>query len=459
MREKLSVRTGLPSLAALVCAVWASACGAPVDRPAPPSAAYEDTVRAFYQGLAAFDVTLLEDAETSFRRAAALSPDEPAIRANLAVAYVGLGNDEAATVELEAARMLAPESSEIAFLQGQLASFRGRFDEAEGFFRETLAREPDHLMGRFALAQALQRSEDEAQWLEAQQLFASIADEGQINLAVLVEYVRVAARRADAPAVAATIETLRGVSDRWPEVAITQLTIMSEAVGTGDFSGAATRAQLLRNVLVRLPSFRKDLAAVSVSAELVAEPIRRFMRLPPPAATAAPRDDTLVYTPESLASSASGPQEIVAIVPPSGGGDPVLVVAEDPERPVVRASSPDGFLASGADQRSCEVFRQDHTGGDGGRSVDRVRPGRSVVAIPPVRAPRSRGPVDSVLVIGAGGPRWSVAPPSSPIETSNMPTSSGVSFAVARRRDPFLDLDFAVLPRGATRGSRVTVNR
>ena len=328
MRKMLSVRTGLPSLAALVCVIWASACGAPVDRPDPPSAAYEDTVRAFYQGLAAFDVTLLEDAETSFRRAAALSPDEPAIRANLAVAYVGLGNDEAATVELEAARMLAPESSEIAFLQGQLASFRGRFDEAEGFFRETLAREPDHLMGRFALAQALQRSEDEAQWLEAQQLFASIADEGQINLAVLVEYVRVAARRADAPAVAATIETLRGVSDRWPEVAITQLTIMSEAVGTGDFSGAATRAQLLRNVLVRLPSFRKDLAAVSVSAELVAEPIRRFMRLPPPAATAAPRDDTLVYTPESLASSASGPQEIVAIIPPSGGGDPVLVVAD-----------------------------------------------------------------------------------------------------------------------------------
>ncbi|MEO2197453.1 MAG: tetratricopeptide repeat protein, partial [bacterium] len=328
MREMLSVRPALPRLAALVCAVWAAACGAPVDRPDLPSAAYEDTVRAFYQGLAAFDVTLLEDAETSFRRAAALSPDEPAIRANLAVAYVGLGNDEAATAELEAARMLAPESSAIAFLQGQLASFRSRFDEAEGFFRETLALEPGHLMGRFALAQALERAEDETQWLEAQQLFASIVDAGPVNLAVLVEYLRVAARRADAPAVAATIETLRGVSGRWPEVAITQLAVMSDAVGTGDFAAAATRARLLRNVLVRLPAFRKDLAAVSVSVELVAEPIRRFMRLPSPDATAAPRDGTLAYATESLASSASGPQEIVAIVPPSGGGAPVLLVAD-----------------------------------------------------------------------------------------------------------------------------------
>ena len=334
-----STRTTCLSLAGLVCAFVVTACAAPGNRPDPPSPAYVDTVRAFYQGLASLDVGLLEDAEVSFERAAALSPDEPAIRANLAVAHVGFGNDEAAAVELEAARTLAPDSSELAFLQGQLATFSSRFDEAQAYFREVLALDPTHVMARFALAQQLERQDDandpdardsdaEAHWLEAQQLFESMLVEAPDNLAVLVEHLRLSARRSDEVGVASTIGRLRSLSGRWPDVATAQLRALSDAAAGGDFPRAATLAQLVRNVLVRSPAFRKDQAAVSVSAELIAEPLRHFLRLPSVTATAAPRDDTLSYLVESLDRSGAGQRSSLTILPPSGGGEPVLLAGD-----------------------------------------------------------------------------------------------------------------------------------
>ena len=79
MTVPVVLRAAWQGLVALACACSVVSCAAPIDRSDLPSPEYEDTVRAFYQGLAALDVGLLEDAEISFERAAALSPDEPAI--------------------------------------------------------------------------------------------------------------------------------------------------------------------------------------------------------------------------------------------------------------------------------------------------------------------------------------------------------------------------------------------
>ena len=363
-------------LSALVCLWGVTACAAPAERSDPESLAYEDTVRAFYQGLAALDVGLLEDAEISFERAAALSPNEPAIRANLAVAQVGSGNDEAAALELEAARALAPNSSELAFLDGQLASFRSRFDEAQSYFRETLALDPTHVMARFALAQQLERAEGAdgadsevelgAAVAEAQELLQSLLRDSPDNLAVLVEHLRLSAQRSDERGLAESIGRLQTLSDAWPDIAVTQLTAASEAAAAGDFSRAATLARLLRNVLVRLPAFRKDQTAVSVSAELIAEPLRHFLALPAVMATAAPRDDTLEYLLEPVddtfgSTGVSGGGH-VTVLPPSAEDAPAVLVGGAgsvrragvapsgadptfPPGPVATAPTADGVLA------------------------------------------------------------------------------------------------------------------
>ena len=60
-------------------------CGAPASRSPVPRPTQEVT-RAFYRGLAALEVGLLDDARDQFARATELAPDEPASWANLALA-------------------------------------------------------------------------------------------------------------------------------------------------------------------------------------------------------------------------------------------------------------------------------------------------------------------------------------------------------------------------------------
>ncbi|MYD87971.1 MAG: hypothetical protein F4Y14_18425, partial [Acidobacteria bacterium] len=156
-------------LLSIVVAVSAGswfAC-APAGLPSAGSAEYRETVRVFYRGLASLEVGLLSDARDQFVRASELAPREPAIHANLAVARVGVGDDEGATTALETAYALAPDSAAVAFLQGQLASFSGRSVEAVAQYRRAAALDADHEQARFALAQELERGGAEPDLPEA----------------------------------------------------------------------------------------------------------------------------------------------------------------------------------------------------------------------------------------------------------------------------------------------------
>ena len=324
----MKLPVGFRLLASCVAAVTLglAACGGmPTGVSSQISPEYRETVRAFYRGLASLEVGLLDDAQTAFERAAALAPDEPAIRANLAVVHVGFGNEAEAAGHIEAARGLAPDSADVRFLEAQLAGFQGRFEEAVAGYRQVVELDPDHLRARYALAQELDRAGGDAEAAEAQAQLEAIRDRRPGNLAVLVQHARVAARRQDAPALTDTVERLRGMTGGWPDLAVTQLEGLSAAVDEADLGQAQRPAQLLRNVLVRLPAFREDQARVSVSAEAIAEPLMRFLALPSPPAVASPRDETLAYVAEPLDPGVSDDQVVVAVVP--GGEEPPMVVA------------------------------------------------------------------------------------------------------------------------------------
>ena len=337
---KLSV--GFRLLASCVAAVTfgLAACGGmPTGVSSQISPEYRETVRAFYRGLAALEVGLLDDAQAAFERAAALAPDEPAIRANLAVVHVGFGNEAEAAGHIEAARGLAPDSAEVRFLEAQLAGFQGRFEEAVAGYRQVIELDPDHLRARYALAQELDRDGGDAEAAEAQAQLEAIRDRRPGNLAVLVQHARVTARRQDAPALADTVERLQEMTGGWPDLAVTQLEGLSAAVDEGDLDRARRPAQLLRNVLVRLPAFREDQARVSVSAEAIAEPLMRFLVLPSPPATASPRDESLAYVAEPIDPGVSDDQIVVAVVP--GGEEAPMVVAAN-GREARRLGAPSG---------------------------------------------------------------------------------------------------------------------
>ena len=86
--------------------------------PAPGSAAYEETTRRFYHGLASLQVGLLDDAKHELTRATELAPGEPAAWANLGLAHLRLG--EPKPLPSPAGGRSSPQSADIALLQGQL---------------------------------------------------------------------------------------------------------------------------------------------------------------------------------------------------------------------------------------------------------------------------------------------------------------------------------------------------
>ena len=122
------------------------------------------------------------------------------------------------------------------------------------------------------------------------------------------------------------------MSAAWPELAVTQLDGLSEAAAAGDLGRAATLAQLLRNVLVRTPAFREDLAVVSVSAEQIAAPLMRFLRMPSPPATAARApDESLAYVREPIDPSQEGTAAAALAMVHGGEDAPPVIVATDGE--------------------------------------------------------------------------------------------------------------------------------
>ena len=434
-----------------------AACGGmPAGVSSQISPEYRETVRAFYRGLASLEVGLLDDAQAAFERAAALAPDEPAIRANLAVVHVGFGNEAEAAGHIEAARGLAPDSAEVRFLEAQLAGFQGRFEDAVAGYRQVVELDSDHLRARYALAQELDRDGGDAEAAEAQAQLEAIRDRRPGNLAVLVQHARVAARRQDAPALTDTVERLQGMTGGWPDLAVTQLEGLSAAVAEADLDGARRPAQLLRNVLVRLPAFREDQARVSVSAEAIAEPLMRFLVLPSPPATASPRDESLAYVAEPLDPGASGDQTVVAVVP--GGEEAPMVFAANAQE-ARRLGDPDGgaglpFPAGppGAPPTGNGLLALDWNGDyrmdlalagpgglrlwtrDEGGTASPRRPRRR--PIPPRPIPRARRrPLPPSSPPGGSGPptpRWtgtstssSLPPPARPRSCATTPTGRG----------------------------------
>ena len=309
--------------------------------PRPGSTAYQETVRRFYLGFASLEVGLLAEATTQLARAARLAPTEPAIFANLAVAHLRLGEDETAAVHLETARALAPQNTDIALLEGLLARFGGRFDEAVAQFRRAVDLDTDNLRARFALARELDQLGTETDRLEAQQLLEAILARRGDNLAVLLERAMVAAARTDQSALRDTVRRLEAVADRWPELARAQLDTLALATENGAFPQAGTAASLLRNVLVRSAAFRDSLAVVTVDAELIAQPFDSFLRLPVPTPTASPLDETLAFSVEPLDDAGSTLSPLLAMTIVSSTADDAATVFATDGRQLHRVDSPD----------------------------------------------------------------------------------------------------------------------
>jgi tetratricopeptide (TPR) repeat protein len=280
--------------------------------PSPGSDQYEQTTRAFYHGLAALEVGLLDDARQQFTSATGLVPREPASWANLGLAQMRLGELEAAAEPVERALSLAPDNSDLVLLAARMETARGRLDEGIVLLRRAVTLDSRGLRARFALAEELSRLNSGSADKEAQTLLDELAMRAPANIAIQLERARLAAKLRDLQRLRESVGAIAGDTASWSEQALTQLAVVQNVAADGNFDEAPRATTILRNVLAPVPAFSESLTAVRTPAELIAEPFDRFLVLASPPSTPSVPDTSLTFTAEAI-GAASGEVSVVAL--------------------------------------------------------------------------------------------------------------------------------------------------
>jgi tetratricopeptide (TPR) repeat protein len=311
----------------LLLVLSVSACRPGATLPSRSSPQYNELVRTFYIGLAAIEVGHDVEADSKLAQFTQLAPAEPAGWANWGLLALRQKNFDVAAERLERARLLAADNSNIYYLIGLLESMRGKTPEAIAALRKSVELDPKNLIATYKLAEEAERegNDDEYQRL-VQQILSTQPD----NLAALVELARVAAKRNDAASVNSTVAKLTARSSSWPAEVQEQVNSLAQAASSGDLRNAATRTSFLRNVLVRVPEYRRDLAAIKPAPGEEAVPFGQFLKMETPVFKTAAPDLDLKFEPQVEKveeAKAFKPADWIGAIALSGSGAPVLATA------------------------------------------------------------------------------------------------------------------------------------
>ena len=314
----------------LVTLLAISACRPTEKLPARSSAEYNELVRIFYVGLAALQVGHDIQAESKLSQFTQLAPTEPAGWANWGLLALRQRNFDPAAERLERARTLAPDNDQIYYLLGLLESSRGKSSEASNALRKAVELNPRNLIATYALAEEMERQGDENGTAEFQRLMEQILAAQPDNLAALAELSRVAAKRGDAGTLKSAVSKISARSSAWPTEVQQQVVAVETAANSGDLRAAATRTTFLRNVLLRVPEYRRSLADIKPPPGEEAVPFTHFLRLESPIFTRAAADTAISFEVQPIqGSNAKG--DWTGAISLSGAGAPVVAAASAQE--------------------------------------------------------------------------------------------------------------------------------
>jgi Tfp pilus assembly protein PilF len=321
--------------------VFFASCRPTATLPTRSSPEYNEIVRTFYIGLAALQVGHDVQADSKLAQFTQLAPAEPAGWANWGLLALRQKNFDTAAERLERARSLADDNGDIYYLLGLLESGRGRTAEAITALRKAIELNPKNLLATYKLAEEVEREGNEE---EFQRLVQQILSKQPDNLAALIELSRVAAKRGDVETLKSSVSKIKARSSAWPAEVQQQVTVLEQAMNSGDLRAAATRTTFLRNVLVRVPEYQRGLAAIKPPPGEEAVPFTHFLRLETPVFKSAEPDTAIQFKPEPQ-SGATDKVDWVGAISLNGEGAPVVVTANTRE---VRLASGASFLFPGA---------------------------------------------------------------------------------------------------------------
>ncbi len=194
--------------------------------------------------------------------------------------------------------------------------------------RQAVTLDPRNLQARTALIQEIEDAGTANALAEAARLAEELATSEPDNVAVAVERARLAAKRRDTSALADAVARLDRFASTWPPDVVDQYRKLQQASASADAGAAAREIVVLRNVLVEVPAFVDGRRRITPSAELVADPLIRFLRLPAPASTPAPPDDSLTFSAQPMFWPGAGKVTDARAIPLDGAQNPEVVAVD-----------------------------------------------------------------------------------------------------------------------------------
>ena len=288
------------SCALFLCALLACNACRNSGLPEPGSKTYADLCSAFYLGLAGLQSGEDVRAKEYLTRSTQIAPGEPAGWADLGILQVRQQNFDTAFENVDKARALTPDNSRIEALLGLIESRRGKPQEAMAHLKKAVSLDGRNLKAIYALAEETERDQATGSQTAASQLLTQILQQQPSNTAVLLDSLRLAAKNGDSADVKKLLTTIRTLAGSWPDPARQQLDAVEGSAGAGNLRTAAVNVQFLRNVLLRVPSYREDLDQIRTPATLVAQPFVRFLRLPSPNSQPASPDRDIRFEAQSV---------------------------------------------------------------------------------------------------------------------------------------------------------------
>ena len=299
--------------------------------PTKSSPEYNELVRTFYVGLAALEVGHDVQADAKLAQFTQLAATEPAGWANWGLLALRQRNYDVAAERLQRARDLSPDNSNIHYLIGLLESSRGNTAQAINELRKAVELDQANLIATYKLAEEVEREGGEKSAEEFQYLIQKILTAQPDNLAALVELSRAAAKRGDAETLKSAVEKVTARSSSWPDEVREQVTALNESTKSGDMRAAATRTGFLRNVLMRVPEYRRNLSAIKPPPGEEAVPLKQFVKLEAPVFSTAAPDRAIIFKPEQVAGAGAGRSDWIGAISMSGAGAPVIATATSRE--------------------------------------------------------------------------------------------------------------------------------
>jgi Tfp pilus assembly protein PilF len=300
---------------ALFLAAFLSACSRHAGLPDPKSQQYRDVVSAFSVGLAALQSGDDIRAQDKLHLSTQLAPGEPASWANLGLLSARQQDFDAAFNNVERARSLMPENSQVEALLGSIEDRRGKLAEAIAHLQKAVQLDPKNVKAQFSLAEETEREAKPSSDASAEKLFQKLLGERPDNVAVLLEVARLAAKTGDGATLQSATGKLSQASASWPAEAKEQMNLLRQAAAGSNPHPAAVRVMYLRNTLARVPEYRKSLNEVKTPTTFVSDPFDRFLKLPAPASEPAAADLALQFEAKPLAGGPAGPQLWVGAIP------------------------------------------------------------------------------------------------------------------------------------------------